>query len=199
VKPAQYDFFDMKGVIESLAADLHLSDVSFCDISTIAWLHPRRTAEVSVGGKPVGVFGELHPKVAANFGKEFSERGVQVAELDLELILAAVPERFPYRPFSTFPPAKRDIAVIVPEDMPAERVLTEIRAAGGELLVGAELFDRYTGEGIPAGTKSLAFALTYQAPDRTLSDDAIKKAHEKVEGRLKHVLKAQIRGEETKG
>ena len=61
---------------------------------------------------------------------------------------------------------------------------------------GAELFDVYTGEGIPAGTKSLAFALTYQAPDRTLGDKEIDKAHEKVEGRLRHVLKAQIRGKD---
>ena len=107
-----------------------------------------------------------------------------------------MPERFAYQPFSTFPPAKRDVAVIVPADTPAERVLAEIRAAGGELLAGAELFDLYTGEGIPAGTKSLAFALTYQAPDRTLSDKEIGKAHEKIEGRLRHVLKAQIRGKD---
>ncbi len=195
VKPAQYDFFDLKGAIESLARDLHLSEFAYRTASTIPWLHPGRSAEVSVNGKQVGVFGELHPKVAINFG--FGERSVQVAELDLEAILAAIPERYPYHPFSTFPPAKRDVAVIVPTDTPAEKVLAEIRAAGGDLLTEAELFDLYTGEGIPNGTKSLAFALTYQAPDRTLSDKEISKAHEKVEGRLRHVLKAQIRGKDV--
>ncbi len=194
VKPAQYDFFDIKGVVESLAADMHLPGVTFSPAKAVSWLHPMRAAEVSVNGKPVGVFGELHPKVAANFG--LGERAVQVAELDLEAILAAVPERFPYRPFSILPAAKRDVAVVVPAHTPAEKVLAEIRTAGGELLTGAELFDVYTGEGIPAGTKSLAFALTYQAPDRTLSDKEIGKAHEKVEGRLRHVLKAQIRGKD---
>jgi phenylalanyl-tRNA synthetase beta chain len=149
---------------------------------------------VSVNGKTIGVLGELHPKVAASFG--LSERAVQVTELDLEAILAAVPERYPYRSFSTFPPAKRDVAVIVPADTPAERVRDEIRAAGGELLTGTELFDLYSGEGIPAGTKSLAFALTYQSPDHTLSEKEIGKAHEKIEGRLRHVLKAQIRGKD---
>jgi phenylalanyl-tRNA synthetase beta chain len=195
VKPMQYDFFDLKGVIESIGGDLHLSGVAFRTASTTPWLHPGRSAELSVNGKLVGVFGELHPKVAMNFG--FGERAVQVAELDLEKILTAIPDRYAYRPFSTFPPAKRDVAVIVPADTPAEKVLAEIRVAGGDLLTAAELFDLYTGEGIPSGTKSLAFALTYQASDRTLSDKEIIKAHEKVEGRLRHVLKAQIRGKDV--
>jgi phenylalanyl-tRNA synthetase beta chain len=195
VKPAQYDFFDLKGAIESLANDLHLPGVSFQAATTITWLHPGQAAALSVNGKPVGVFGELHPKTATNFA--LGERAVQVAELDLEAIISAIPDRYAYRPFSTFPPAKRDVAVIVSADTPAERVLAEIRTAGGDLLTEASLFDLYTGEGIPAGTKSLAFALTYQAPDRTLSDKEIGKAHEKIEGRLRHVLKAQIRGKDA--
>jgi phenylalanyl-tRNA synthetase beta chain len=193
-RPIQFDFFDLKGVIEALGTDLHLPDISFTQAKPIAWLHPGRSAELSVNGKSVGVFGELHPKIAAGFG--LGERAVQVAELELDGILAAVPDRFPYRAFSTFPPAKRDVAVVVPADTPAAKVLDEIRAAGGELLVGTELFDLYSGEGVAADMKSLAFALTYQAPDRTLSDKEIGKAHERIEGRLRHVLKAQIRGKD---
>jgi phenylalanyl-tRNA synthetase beta chain len=195
-RPAQYDFFDIKGVVEGLAADLHLPEVRFRPAPPTAWLHPGRSAELVINQTAAGVFGELHPKVAANFGKEFADRAVQVAEFDLETILAAVPDRFPYRPFSTLPAAKRDVAVVVPASTAAERILAEIRAAGGELLVAAELFDVYTGEGIPPGTKSLAFALTYQAADHTLSDKEITKVHEKIEGRLRHVLKAQIRGKD---
>ena len=71
-----------------------------------------------------------------------------------------------------------------------------IRAAGGDLLRQAQLFDLYRGESIPAGTKSLAYALSYQAEDRTLTDKEVDKAHKKIEDRLKHVLKAQIRGQE---
>ena len=158
-------------------------------------LHPGRAAVLQVNGKSVGAVGELHPKVAASFG--LADRAVQVAELELEPILAAVPERFAYRPIPSTPPAKRDIAVIVPADTPAEKVLAELRAAGGELLADAVLFDVYTGESVPAGTKSLAFALVYQAPDRTLTDKEIEKAHQKVEGRLRHVLKAQVRGKDV--
>ena len=197
VKPPQYDFFDLKGGVETLAADLHLPGVSVRRAANPAHLHPGRSAELVVNGAAGGLFGELHPKVAAAFGKGFADRAVQVAELDLEAVLAAVPDRFPYRPFPTVPPAKRDIAVIVLEETPAEAVLAEIRAAGGDLLTDAVLFDVYTGESVPAGTKSLAYALVYQAPDKTLSDKEIEKAHGKVEGRLRHVLKAKIRGKDA--
>jgi phenylalanyl-tRNA synthetase beta chain len=190
--PAGYDFFDLKGILEGLAADLHLP-TSFRKVTT-PHVHPGKSAEWVIGDKGIGSFGELHPKVAESFG--LADRAVLVAEVDLDALLAAVPERVAYRPFSTHPPAKRDLAVIVPADTPAESVRAEILAAGGDLLIACALFDRYTGESIPAGTKSLAFALTYQAPDRTLGDKEIDKAHQKIEGRLKHVLKAQIRGKE---
>lgn len=195
VKPPQYDFFDLKGVVETLAASLHLPEVSVRGIKSIPYLHPGKAAELYVAGKLAGDFGELHPKVAAAFG--LADRAVLVAELDLEAVLAAVPDRFPYRPFPTVPPAKRDVAVIVPQETTAEAVLAEIRAAGGDLLTDAVLFDVYTGESVPAGTKSLAYALVYQSPDKTLSDKEIEKAHGKVEGRLRHVLKAKIRGKDS--
>ncbi|HJZ54055.1 MAG TPA: phenylalanine--tRNA ligase subunit beta, partial [Gemmataceae bacterium] len=89
VKPAQYDFFDLKGSLEGLAADLHLPGIGFRAKRDVPYLHPGRSAELVLNGQAVGVFGELHPKVAANFG--LAERAVQVAELDLEAILAAVP------------------------------------------------------------------------------------------------------------
>jgi phenylalanyl-tRNA synthetase beta chain len=190
----RYDFYDLKGVLEGLAADLHLPNVTFEPAKDVPHLHPGRAARLLVGGKPVGAFGELHPKVAAAF--RLSDRAVLAAELDLEAVLAAVPERFAYRPVSTFPPVLRDVAVVVAEDVPAEKVLAELTAAGGELLEGARLFDVYRGESIPAGTKSLAYALTYRVADRQLTDKEVDKAHQKIEGRLRHVLKAQIRGKE---
>jgi phenylalanyl-tRNA synthetase beta chain len=196
VTPAQYDFYDLKGVVESLVGDLHLPGVSYAAVRDVPWLHPMRAAELRASGTVLGVFGELHPKVAASFG--LGERAVQVAELDLEALLAAVPERYGYKPFSIFPPAKRDIALVVPEKTTVEEVLAEIRAGGGDLLTDAVLFDVYRGSGLPEGTKSLAFALTYQAPDRTLGEAEIKKAHEKVEGRLRHKLGAHIRGADDK-
>lgn len=192
IKPATFDFFDLKGSVELLLNGLHLGGAVFEPTKTVPHLHPGKGAEVKRNGTVVGTLGELHPKVAQAFG--LADRAVLVAELDVEVLLSQIPERYPYKPFSTLPAAKRDVAVIVPDEMPVERVFTELRAAGGELLTEALLFDVYRGESIPAGTKSLAFALTYQSPTKTLTDKEIDQAHGKVEGRLKHVLQARIRG-----
>jgi phenylalanyl-tRNA synthetase beta chain len=187
------DFYDLKGVVESLLADLHLPGVSYRPASP-PMLHPGKAAEVVAGDRVLGVLGELHPKAAEAF--RLAGKAVLVAEIDLAALRAALPPRFAYTPVSTFPAALRDIAVIVEESTPAERVEAEIRAAGGALLRGVRLFDLYRGESIPAGTKSLAYALSYQAGDRTLADKEIDKAHKGIESRLRHVLGAQIRGED---
>jgi phenylalanyl-tRNA synthetase beta chain len=120
-----------------------------------------------------------------------------VAELDAEKILSALPDRYTYVPVPRYPSALRDIAIIVEEAISCERVEKEIRTAGSGLLRDLRLFDLYGGESIPQGTKSIAYALTYQAEDRTLTDKEVDKAHKKIEDRLKHVLKAQIRGEDA--
>lgn len=187
------DFFDLKGLLEGLVGDLHISESGYRPVAA-PFLHPGKAAELAVRGRSVGSFGVLHPKVAEAY--ELGDRPVLVGELDLEAILAAVPSRYAYTPVLRFPSALRDIAVIVDEQVTAERVLAEIRAAGAPLLRDIRLFDLYRGESIPTGKKSLAYALSYQAEDRTLTDKEVDKAHKKIEDRLKHVLKAQIRGQE---
>jgi phenylalanyl-tRNA synthetase beta chain len=191
--PARLDFYDMKGVVERLAAALHVPAIAFQPKQDVAYLHPGRTSELLVAGKSVGAFGELHPKAALAFG--LGERTILAGELDLEAILASVPDRFAYTAVPQHQAALRDVAIVVDETLTNEVILNEIRAAGGDMLVGVRLFDVYRGDSIAAGKKSLAYALTYQA-DRTLKDTEIDKAHKKVEDRLKHVLKASIRGKE---
>ncbi len=193
-KPKTLDFYDLKEVVEALVRDFHLVGVSYRGTKEIPYLHPGRAAELLLGGKVAGCFGELHPKATQAF--ELGERSILVADLDLESILAVVPERFPYNPLPRFPAALRDMAVIVEETMTHERIAVEMCAAGGELLGEARLFDLYRGEPIPAGQKSLAYALTYRADDRTLTDKEVDKAHKKIEDRLRHMLKARIRGKD---
>jgi phenylalanyl-tRNA synthetase beta chain len=187
------DFFDLKGIVEALVGGLHLPEVSYRPAS-VNHLHPGKAAELVVRGQTAGCFGVLHPKVPEAY--ELGDRAVLAGEFDLEAILSAVPPGYSYIPVPRFPAALRDIAVIVDEQMTAERVLSEIRAAGAPLLRDVRLFDLYRGESIPSGKKSLAYALSYQAEDRTLTDQEVDKAHKKIEDRLKHVLKAQIRGQE---
>jgi phenylalanyl-tRNA synthetase beta chain len=189
-----YDFFDAKGIVDGLWHALHLSDVTY-EPAKATWLHPARSAHIKCGGELIGTFGELHPKTAAAF--DLGERDVLAGEFDLQKIFALVPDGFNFQPVPRFPPALRDIAVIVAEDVPAARIEQEISTAGAPLLAGMRLFDLYRGESIPQGTKSLAYALTYQAADRTLVDKEVDRAHKKIEDRLKHVLKARIRGQDS--
>ena len=187
------NFFELKGVAEALAEDLHLRDTKY-QPAKAAYLQPGKAATLLADDKPIGDFGVLHPKVAQQYG--LGEHIVLVAEFDVEALQAATPQRHSYTPVPRFPAALRDIAVVVDEAIPAEQIETEIRKAGADLLSGVRLFDLYRGNQIPAGTKSLAYALSYQAPDRTLADKEIDKAHKKIEDRLKQALKATIRGKD---
>jgi phenylalanyl-tRNA synthetase beta chain len=192
--PPALDFLDLKGIIESLVTQLHLEGALYSPAKT-EYLHPGKSAELTLDKSSVGVFGQLHPKTAEKYG--LGSNPVWVAELDLDLILKRIPPRHVYVPVPRFPSALRDLAVIVNEDVPAAKVKQEIHSGGGDLLHAVNLFDLYRGNSIPPGTKSLAYSLSYLAEDRTLTDKEVDKAHKKIADRLKHVLKAQIRGEEA--
>jgi phenylalanyl-tRNA synthetase beta chain len=194
LKPQPLDFFDIKGVVEALLGDLHVRGVSYRRAST-EYLRPGKAANVCSEDKLLGSFGQLHPRVAERCGMD-AQRIVLVGEFDVEVLQAAMPDRYTYKPVPRFPAALRDIAVVVDNAKTAEEVESEIRAGGGKLLREVRLFDVYAGGSIPTGRKSLAYALTYQADDRTLTDKEVDKAHQKIEERLKRVLQAQIRGEE---
>jgi phenylalanyl-tRNA synthetase beta chain len=147
-----------------------------------------------VNGKTAGAFGEMHPRTA--MALKMTERVVVLGELDLDVLLAAVPERFAYRPISAYQAGLRDMAIVVDADISHEQVVKEIESAGSELLTNVRLFDVYTGTSIAEGKKSLAFALSYQSWEKTLTDKEIDKAHRKIEDQVKKALKATIRGKE---
>lgn len=137
--------------------------------------HPGRCAEVSVDGKVVGHAGELHPKVCQAFGLPARSSAV---ELDLEALMAAAPSSIVADPFSSYPVAKEDVALIVPADASAADVQAALAEGAGELLESIRLFDVYTGEQIGEGKKSLAFALRFRAPDRTLTETEVAAARQ---------------------
>jgi phenylalanyl-tRNA synthetase beta chain len=137
------------------------------------------------------VLGELHPLVKENY--EFGSTPVLAAELDLQAVLQAAPRIYAVQPVPVFPPVLEDIAVIVDESLPAERIVDVIQRAGGNLLTGVRLFDIYRGAQIGADKKSMAYSLTYQAPDRTLTDDEAAKIRQRVIRRLEEELGAKLR------
>lgn len=193
-KAPSMDFFDIKGILEGLFHQLHLKEISF-QAGGPSTLHPGKSAQILVGKNVAGWFGVMHPKLASSLGFEGHE--VLLAELDMTTLRSGQPARHLSVPVSRYPVALRDIAVVVDLAVPAQKIQAEMEAAGGGMLKQAKLFDLYLGDRIPPGTKSLAFALAYQASDRTLVDKEVDKLHKKIEDRLKHVLKAQIRGKDA--
>lgn len=129
--------------------------------------HPGRCAELSVGGAVVGHAGELHPTVCEAYGLPAR---TCAAELDLDLLIALAPEGGQVAAISSHPVAKEDVALVVDAEVPSAEVEAALVRGAGELLESVRLFDVYVGEQIPAGKKSLAYALRFRAPDRTLKD-----------------------------
>jgi phenylalanyl-tRNA synthetase beta chain len=184
-------FFDIKGVAEALVARLRLADVKWERAQHPA-LHPGRTARLAAGGAEIGLVGELHPQVRAAF--DLPEQPVALLELDLDALLAGWTDAHEMADLSSQPPIYEDLALLVDDAVPAAQVADLIRQAGGKLLTDVRLFDVYRGDRIPAGKKSLAYALTYQATDRTLTDGDTKKLRGKIVARLEREVGAVLRG-----
>ena len=193
-------FYDLKGVVETLLAGLGLEGTfGQCSQRRLftavhSAFHPGRCAQVNVGGSAVGVMGELHPLVREAF--DLPEQPVCALEFDLEVLLAeaiAVGKVRTMQPISRFPAIVQDVALVVDENLSAEEVRQAILVSGGQLLRDARLFDLYRGEQIAPGKKSLAYSLTYQAEDRTLTDDEVAKVQERIVRRLAQELGAELR------
>ncbi len=185
------DFYDLKGVVDGLLRGLHIGGVSYAR-STHPSLHPGRSAQVLLNGRALGDFGELHPLVAQNFELN-GGAPLLVAEFDLDALLERVEPNYGVLPLPTTPPVYQDIALVVGEETTAAAVEATIIKAGGNMLKGARLFDVYRGEPIPAGHKSLAYSLVYQADDRTLTDGEVAKVHQKIVKTCERELGAKLR------
>ncbi len=190
VPAREMDFFDLKGAVESLLQALHISSYSIerCRHSSY---HPGRSADLIVAGEKIGSFGEVHPQVAARF--KLTGAKALYGEFDVERLIRQHQRLHEIEALPTTPAVLEDIALVVDADIPASEVEAVIRQAGGRLLKDALLFDVYTGDQIPAGKKSLAYALTYQDEKRTLTDKNAAKIRKKIIGAARHRLNAALR------
>jgi phenylalanyl-tRNA synthetase beta chain len=184
------DFFDLKGVLESLLDELHVPAPSFQPAEDVSY-HPGKCAVVTVADRLLGTFGELHPQVKAHY--DLGVAPVLAAYLDLGVLLELIPTQYDIEPVPAYPPVLEDIAVVVDEALPAEKVEALIRQTGGKLLRAVRLFDVFRSEGIGAGKKSLAYSLTYQAADRTLTDGETAQLRGRIIRRLDQDLGAKLR------
>ena len=157
------DFFDLKGVVESLIDGLHLDEVAFKPGQHHAF-YPGRVAELEIDGQSVGLLGQLHPYVVEAYDIQIEDdQPVLAADFDLDALLAQVPDLYAVSSVPRFPPVQQDIALVVDETVPADKVHHLIMQTGRPLLTDATLFDVFRGEQIGAGKKSLAFSLTFQS------------------------------------
>lgn len=170
------DFFYLKGILTEW---MHWWGIQmeFCRGGHLSFLHPGRAAVLRAGGREVGFLGELHPQVQESW--DLPQR-VTVFEVELKPLMdlaSLVPE---YRPLLRFPVAERDVAVIVPEDVPYQLVQDAIARAAGKELRSLELFDVYRGDQVGHGRRSLAFHLVYGSADHTLNEEEVASIHNRV-------------------
>lgn len=186
----QDDVFAAKGLVEALFAALRIRDWSVEAVSDVAFLHPGRAARVLVGGAPVGLLGEIHPRVAERWDLP------QVATflIDLDQVLPRVSEDVDFRPVGQFPDARFDLAVVVADEVTSARVVETVRQAGGALLEDVRVFDAYRGKGVDDGHVSLALHVRLRAADRTLTDDEIGSARDAIVAALAEQVNGVLRG-----
>jgi len=188
-EPPRADLYAAKGVLEALMRALRVEWRAEADADE-PFLHPRRGATVLVGDQPAGWLGELHPSVAA----QWDLGGVTGFELDFGVLARAATLVPRYEDLTSFPSVRQDLAVVVADDVPAERVLDVIRSAGGALLRDAAVFDVYRGAQVGEGRASLAIRLEFRAPDRTLTDEEVGQRRDKIVAALRDEVGGELRG-----
>ncbi len=183
------DFYDLKGVVESLLGSLHV-EVNYQSGDHPSF-HPGKCANLMVGERRLGTMGELHPEVARQY--EFGAAPVLVARFNLDVLRAVVPTRYETDGVPVYPPVVEDLALVVGELVPAAEVERLIRQTGGKMVTRVSLFDVYRGPQLGAGLKSLAYHVTYQADDKTLTDQDVAKLRNKIVSRLEREVGAKLR------
>ena len=171
----QVNFYMIKGVAEEMLDYLgYAGRYSFVQDETKLpkEMHPGQSAVISVNNDVVGIIGKVHPKV--------SKEDVYILEINLDKLLAKKVGKMKYKEISKFPTIKKDLAVIMPKNMTAAEVGMKIKKSAGSNLESYEVFDMYTGAGIDEGMKSIAYSLTFGKMDRTLTDEEINQALDKI-------------------
>jgi phenylalanyl-tRNA synthetase beta chain len=188
-RDARFDTCDLKGALEEFLDQFGLRGMTFTRRaeSTALFLE---SAVISLGKNQIGEFGQLLPALAK---KNDLRDAVLLAELNLDLLLARRNPAKSFKPLPQFPAIRRDVAMIVPEATTHDAVLQVVKQAKPANLETVELFDVFRGKNVPEGQKSLAYAFTYRAADKTLTDAEANAAHTKIVEAFKTQLQATVR------
>ena len=184
------DFFTLKGAVETVLDGLRIPAARYVADRENPSYHPGRCAKVYVGDQCLGTLGQIHPHVAANYGVDCE---LYAAELDFSSMLRVMGPEPVYQPLPRFPAVSRDIAVVCDKNIPVGDLEDCIRRGAKGLLKAVELFDIYTGIGVPEGKKSVAFRLTLRADDRSLTAEEADADVKSILAALETELDARLR------
>ncbi|MCW2999797.1 MAG: phenylalanine--tRNA ligase subunit beta [Solirubrobacterales bacterium] len=181
------DFFTAKALLEAVAGTLRVP-LTFAPAADWPFLHPGRSAEVLLDGARIGFVGEVHPLVAASW--DLDARPVGVFAVDLGRLIAGAPELISYRDVTSYPAVHQDLAIVVPESVPAADVVALV----GQAAEDVRIFDVYTGQQVGEGRKSIALRCAFRAKDRTLNEEDVTRLRGKLVKRLAEELGGELRG-----
>ena len=186
------DFYALKGVMENILALARIKGATFTATAEDPAYHPGRCAKVlAADGTELGMFGQIHPLVATEYG---FNQPVYCGCVDFEALWAHANTVIDYKPLPKFPATTRDFSFICPEEMDVGTIMAVMVKAGGKLIENVSLFDIYRGESIGACNKSVAFRVTLRAADRTLTVEEADKASAKILKDLEYKLGLKLRG-----
>lgn len=184
------DFYDAKGIIEELLANLRVTRYTV-EAGTHYAMHPGKTALFKKGRDVIATVGEVHPAVLSAYG---ITKPVYIFELDATTVMKYMAKDLKYKALPKYPATSRDLAMLVDIDVNAADIEKAMTKAAGQNLTQITLFDVYTGKQVEEGKKSLAFSLTFQSNDKTLTDAEIDPAIEKIVAKLQKDFNANLRG-----
>lgn len=184
------DFYDAKGIIEELLANLRVTRYTV-ETGTHYAMHPGKTALFKKGRDAIATVGEVHPAVLSAYG---ITKPVYIFELDATIVMKYMAKDLKYKALPKYPATSRDLAMLVDVDVNAADIEKAMTKAAGQNLTQITLFDVYTGKQVEEGKKSLAFSLTFQSNDKTLTDAEIDPAIEKIVAKLQKDFNANLRG-----
>lgn len=186
----QVDFFDAKGIVETVLDVLDVGGISWVTENTESYFHPGKSCRVFSGREQIGSVGELHPLVQKNFE---IEKPVFCFELNFEKLVQLSKSKKTITAPSKFPDSSRDIAMLIPEELAAARIIECIRAEKSKEIEHVQIFDVYRGKGVPEGHKSVAVRIRYRSFERTLAEEEISALHNKIVTSLTDKLQVTVR------
>ena len=188
-KTNKWDFFHMKGILNTLFDKLRLQRPSY-QINYFSAFEPRKNAIIKINNLPIGILGEIHPDIQSNLGIPVP---IYLFEIDFDAICPLINQKITFNPLPKYPSVQRDIAVLVSENIPVAKMINVIKSVDSVLITNVELFDIFKGKQIEEGYKSVAFSITIQAKDHTLTDIEIEKIVKNVKIELKNKFQADLR------